>query len=320
MEMATDPEGSSLADGALVAPLRRQTGEQECITLNAILLSGIDQGWLLRLEFDQLVSDCAVIDAVLAAIADRDQAWPDQPDPWGHRLPAVPSDLGVDPAWVVLSQRCDLIRGYVLEPFVELARARRVTDKAQARAAQMNSNRLIAIASDDSGTFVADMRTRAWLPKYLLPSIESAHASIGEPVGHKRFRHRIGGRYHRDAVPDDLRNALAVPLSKAFRKGTRNRLLRHFSLLLGQRAGDKVLVLAIINPEASEEAALLDWEEAVAELRRISPEAHAMVDPDSQALAEVDLSVSDWLDSFKFDFDDLTYGAPASSEQLPPRT
>lgn len=310
--MTSTPDEPDLADDPLVGPLFRHTAEEERTVLNAILARGVDQGWLLRPRNDQLITDSTLVRRVLADIADRPQAWPDRDDPWRGQLPPAPSDLGDDAAWTVLSQRCDLIRGYALEPVIELAPARRVPDTGEARAARLNSTRLIAIAKDERGLYAVDMRCRAWLPKYLLTTVPGLHAAIDDVPEHKRFRHRLGGRYWRDGVPDDLRNAFAVPLSKAFSKGARNRLLRHFSMLLGERIDDKILVLAVIGPTASQDAANADWDEALEELGRTAPEARAMMHSDSAAITEDDLSVGQWLDVFKFDFDDLSYGSRSS--------
>lgn len=315
--MTTGPEEQDLSEHPLAAPLFSQSSEEEREVLNAILSAGLDEGWIVRPRPDQLITDSALVERVVDGLDGRPQAWPDIEDPWRDGLPPPPRDLGDEPAWVVLSQRCDLIRGYALEPFVELARVSRITDKAEARAATINSSRLIAIASDDRGLLAADMRSRAWIPKNEIVAV-GCHATIAESSKHKRFRHRLGGRYARDAVPDDLRDGFAVPLSKAFSKGARNRLLRHFTALLGRREGDRVMVLAIIDPNASEEAALLDWEEALAELHRISPAARELVHPDSQALPEWDLSLSEYLDTFKFDFDSLSYGSGAAEGHSPP--
>jgi hypothetical protein len=316
--MTTTPEESDLAGDPLVGPLFRHSDQEERAVLNAILTGGVDQGWLVRPRADQLITDTTVVDRVLRDIAARPQTWPDQDNPWRERMPPPPGDLGPDPAYAVLSQRCDLIRGYVLEPLIELAPARRVEDKGEARQARLNSTRLIAISSDERGVYAVEMRSRAWLPKHLLPDVPSLHAVIADPVEHKRFRHRLGGRYWRDGVPDDLRDSFAKPLGKAFSKGKRNRLLRHFSMLLGERVEDKLLVLALIGPNSPEDAAREDWDQAIDELERVSPDARRMLHEDSGPVTEDDLSVGQWLELFKFDFDDLSYASSSAEGHEPP--
>jgi hypothetical protein len=316
--MTTTPEESDLADDPLVGPLFRHTDQEERAVLNAILTDGVDQGWLVRPRADQLVKDTSMVDRVLLDIAARPHTGPDQDNPWRERMPPAPADLGQDPAYAVLSQRCDLIRGYALEPLIELAPARRVDD-GEARQARLNSTRLIAIGSDERGLYAVEMRSRAWLPKHLLPDVPNLHAVIVDPAEHKRFRHRLGGRYWRDGVPDDLRDAFAKPLGKAFSKGARNRLLRHFSMLLGQRLEDKLLVLALIGPDSSDDAARQDWDQAIDDLERIAPDAWRMLHEDSGPISEDDLSVGQWLEVFKFDFDDLSYGSrSAEGHEAPP--
>lgn len=315
MTRLSSDEQDLSADG-LVGPLFSQSETEERAVLNAVLSTGFDQGWLLRPKPGELLRDASVVDSVLEQIAGRPQARPDVEDPWRDGSPLPAKDLGEEPGWVILTQRCDLIRGYTLEPLVELVRAVRVVDRNEARKARINSTRLISIESDDVGLWAADMRTRAWLPKHLLPLVD-AQPVVASAASHKRFRHRLGGRYWRDAVPDDLRDSLGVPMAKAFSKGDRNRLLRHFSMLLGRRVEGQVMVLAVMSPDASEDDAIADWDDAMSELGAIDSQARAMVHPDSESIAEEDLSVAEWLDCFKFDFDDLTYGSRASADQAP---
>src|SRR5262249_12215244 len=158
------------------------------------------------------------------------------------------------------------------------------------RQARINSTRTVGVADDERGLWTADLRSRAWLPKHLARGCDS-RPLIGSATALKRFRHRLGGRYWRDAVPDDLREAFSAPMSKAFRKGAKNGLLRHFSMLLGRRVEDQVLVLAVIGPNSDEDAAVRDWEQAMHELTRADGTARAMVHPESGPITEQELSV-----------------------------
>jgi hypothetical protein len=136
--------------------------EEEQRTLDRILAAGIDQGWFLRAGEDELVIPSpAEAEHLHRLAAQREPVHPAEQDPWATRPPPAEAIPGTESGWVVLTQRCDLIRNYRLEPLVEVARAT-LLDGATAAAAKSNSPRLIAFAEAENGAvWAADLRQRA---------------------------------------------------------------------------------------------------------------------------------------------------------------
>jgi hypothetical protein len=130
---------------------------------------------------------------------------------------------------------------------------------------------------------------------------------------------RLGQRYWRDPVPDDLVETLQRPLRDAV-KGSVARIatLRNFTMLLGQRSvADRVLVLAVAEDGRMAEAER-DWIDLLDVLRRRAPTAHARIDEASGVYTSDDVPLGLWLDAFKFDFDEITYGSKAGADQATP--
>jgi hypothetical protein len=253
-------------------------------------------------------------------LAQRDEVRLEVADPWATGAPPVQSISGLEPGWVVLTQRCDLVRSYATEPLVEMARAAPLAGMAAA-SAKANSPRLIAFAdANPDGVWAADLRQRASLPKALLLEQPDLVPAIDGDRARKRFRLRLGQRYWRDPVPDDLVDALQRPLRDAVKGSTaRIATLRNFSMLLGQRSpGGRVLVLAVAE-EGRETEAESDWLELMEMLRRRAAEAHALIDAEESGVySPDDIPLGLWLDCFKFDFDELTYCRRADDEHAEP--
>jgi len=232
----------------LLVPLTASSEAVEREVLDRILASGIDQGAFVRPPQHQLA---VVADERLARllrdVSARASCSPGVEDPFFDRDPPQGPIDGDEPGWVVLTQRCDLIRAYRIEPLVELARAEPVTDRDILDQARSNSPRYIVLAERPDGAWVIDLRRRAWLPKHLLPD-QDAVQPLATARARKRLRLRLGQRYWRDPVPDDIVRDVQRPLREALRRSrTRVRLGGYFSDWLGVRDGDKVLVLAIVG-------------------------------------------------------------------------
>jgi hypothetical protein len=307
----------------LLAAVLASSATEEQQTLHAILEAGVDQGWFLRPDGDVLVSPSPFdSDRFFELLRDREPVRLERPDPWAEGPPPAQQIAGDRPGWVALTQRCDIVRSYVAEPLVELARASRLDGDAAA-AAKTNSPRFVAFAdATGGGVWAADLRRRASIPKGLLLAQPDLAPVIDTDRSRKRFRLRVGQRYWRDPVPDDLVDALQRPLRDAVRgSAARIATLQHFSMLMGQRADDgRVLVLAIAR-EGNEAEAQADWDALMELLEQRAPEAHALIEPEESGVySSDDVSLGLWLDCFKFDFDELTYGRRASDEQAdPPR-
>jgi hypothetical protein len=295
--------------------------EEERQTLDRILAAGIDQGWFLRAGEDELVIPSpAEAEHLHRLAAQREPVHPTAQDPWATGSPPVQAILGTGSGWVVLTQRCDLIRSYRLEPLVEVARAT-LLNGSPAAAAKSNSPRLIAFAeAENSAVWAGDLRQRAWLPKVKLPEQSDLTCAIDTERARKRFRLRLGQRYWRDPVPDDLVATLQEPLHKVLEQSaSRIAKLRNFSMWLGQRVErDRVLVIAVASEERHEEAEQ-DWDELMQLLRKKAPNAHALIESEESGVyRSSDVSLALWLDTFKFDFDELSYGRRADDDHAVP--
>ncbi len=207
-----------------------------------------------------------------------------------------------------------------MEPIVELARARTV-EGPDAAAAKTNSPRLVAFAEGADGVvWAADLRQRAWIPKLNLPLQPDLTQPIARDRARKHFRLRLGGRYWRDPVPDDLVNALQRPLRDAV-KGSTSRIskLRNFLMWLGLRTdGEQALVIAVASDDRRAEAEA-DWLELMSHLESSKPDAHALIEPHESGVYSVsEVSLDLWLRSFKFDFDEVTYSRRADDGHAEP--
>jgi hypothetical protein len=289
-------------------------------TLRCILEADLDQGWFLRPLAEELLNPSpAEMTRFYDALSERGGVSPDCDDPWAAGAPSARPIPGTDPGWVVLTQRCDLVRAFVTEPLVELARASRLQG-SDAAAAKTNSPRSIFLADAGDGHVGAvDLRQRAWMPKTRLLTQADLTPAIAGERGQKRFRLRLGQRYWRDPVPDDLVEALQRPLRDAVRgSAARIATLRNFSMLLGRRSdGDRVIVFAVAEDGRVDEADR-DWNELLDVLRNRAPAAHARIDEDSGVYSSDDVPLGLWLDSFKFDFDELSYSRKAGADQVAP--
>lgn len=163
---------------------------------------------------------------------------------------------------------------------------------------------------------MVDLRRRAWLPKHLLP-----HQRAVQPVtttrARKRLRLRLGQRYWRDPVPDDLVRDVQRPLRAALRSSRSGvRLGGYFSEWLGVREGDQVLVLAILGDGKDRREAESAFDQILAKLR---PEVRRRLAPESSVVGVFDISLGLWLEAFKFDFDDISYSSRADDDHATPR-
>jgi hypothetical protein len=284
--------------------------------LDRILVSGVDQGCFLRPPPDHLaVLDDEEMGRLLEDVSARSDCRPSLEDPFLDQDPPTAAMDGDEPGWVVLSQRCDLIRAYRVEPLVELARVEPVTDEGIIVQARSNSARYVLLADRADGAWVVDLRRRACLPKHLLPD-EAFARPVSAARAVKRFRLRLGQRYWRDSVPDDIVRDVQLPLRDAIRRSSsRVRKAGYFSEWLGLRDGDKVLVLAILGEGKDRREAEAAFDELLASL---APELQDRLAPESAVVDVDDIPLGLWLDAFKFDFDEISYGRRADEDHATP--
>jgi hypothetical protein len=307
----------------LLHPLCSATPEEEREVLHRILESGVDQGCFMRPPADHVFAlDPHQLEALLVATAKRPASLDlTRSDPYQIAEPAHVPIEGGDAGWAILSQRCDLIRPYRLEPLVELGRASVSTDPDVMRAARLNSPRLLWLGETESaGCWVVDLRHRAVMPKYLLPDQESIVFPLAPSRPRKAFRLQSGQRYSRDAVPDDIVANLQIPLRKAI-GGSAKRVQRagHFTAFLVHRRNEELLLMALIADDRSRGDAEADLDEILATLQKNDPAARALLAEESGAFYADDIPFGLFLDSYKLDFDEVSRGKHAGDDHAQPR-
>lgn len=307
--------------GALRQVFLDSSEHDEIACLDELLVRGVNQGWFLRPTDDDLVvPDPPTIAALSEALTGRSRPKPSRDDPWATESPPCEAIPDRDPGWVILTQRCDLIRAYVAEPLVELARATLLTDPTEVRAARLNSPRFIAFANCDvDSCWAADLRERAWLPKPRVLDQTPLVQAIETERQRKQFRLRLGQRYWRDPVPDDVVTDLQNPLRDVLnRSTTRVAMVRNFAAWLGQRLDEGQILVIAVAAEGRLAEAEEDWAEVMQTLGATKPDAYRMIHEDSGVYSAEDISLAVWLDAFKFDFDEITYGRRADEDHAEP--
>ena len=294
--------------------------DEELELLVEILSSGVDQGWFLRCEDESLLSPSpAEMERFLDTMDERPTVKLTEPDPWADGGPAAQPIAGEEQGWIVLTQRCDLVRALHVEPLVEVARAVRIEGDVVA-AAKAGSPRFVAFApAEAGGVWAVDLRQRAWLPKPQLLQAQPIPAIDGERT-RKQFRLRLGQRYARDAVPTDLVESFQRPLRDAVKRSRpRVAQLGSFTAWLGLRTVDGRVIVYAVAAEGREAEAEEDWMELMDWLERTRPGLYALIEPEESGVyAADDLPFGLWLDSFKFDFDEISYSSRAGDDHTPP--
>ena len=211
-----------------IARLQGLDARAERTLLNRILTGGFDQGCFIRPSPTVLLPDDPVeVKRLMDAIQNRERPPREEvADPFEYGRSQEPID-GDEPGFVVLSQRCDLLSTFALDPLVELAMARRVADRAEASTARRNSPRWLPLVEDEGGLWIVDLRLRAHLPKDKL--IEFEPRQVVAEDDWDRFRLRLGQRYTRDALPDSLVDQLARPIGKVVLKRSNSELTECFT-------------------------------------------------------------------------------------------
>jgi hypothetical protein len=317
-------EKTSEPDEELPEPLETLLAcgaDEEGAVLDKILADGHNQGWVLC-DCDSAVISLSPQQAeiLVARAGQRDVVMPSQGDAWADAQPPARPVPDQSSCWAVLTQRCDLVRSFAVEPVVEVARIVKLDAETGAPAARSNSPRLIYLAdANDGSVWAVDLRQRAVVPKHALQSITAVPA-IDTERAQKRFRLRLGQRYWRDPVPDDLVDTLQRPLIDAVRKSaTRIARFENFAMWLGLRADDNQVIVLAVAADGRLDQAREDWDEVMTILTNRSAAAAALIEPnDSGVYAADDISLGLWLDSFKFDFDELTYGRRAGETNAEP--
>jgi len=294
--------------------------EEELDVLCRILGSGIDQGCFLRPPPEHLIAVSPEQQEILfAALADR--------PPVG--LPSIDAGeslslgelpiVGDEPGWTVLTQRCDLLRSYCVEPLVELAHTTLIGPD-MAGPARLNSPRLLWLCDHtNDGCWMVDLRRRVLLPKHLVLQ-STIVRPFADDRARKLFRHRVSQRHGRDPVPDDIVELLQKPLKKVFSgSNAKVELASHFFAFLAVRAESELLLLALRDDDKPAEPADRAFDEILRRLREGDTDQTIALAKESMVLTAGDLSLDLWLKSCKLSLDEISYGRRAGDDHAQPR-
>jgi hypothetical protein len=297
--------------------LRDLDRDGEVVVLNNILTRGYDQGCFLRPKDADLIPNTpAVTDAVLSTLDDRDIAVePTADDPFGEQRLAASPIPETDPGYIILTQGCDLIRGFGAEPVVELAQVTLAKDPDGIMAAKRNSPRFIYIADGPKGTaWIVDLRRQARLAKDKLPDYDVVQ-TIADDAQYKRFKMRVGNRYSRDALPTDLVDRVQKPLRDLLKsKNALRKKAGVFSDFLVFRRDDQIRILPVIADGKDQRYAEDVWDEI---LEAMSEDLASLIHDDSNPMPIQQVNWWSYTTGWKMDLDDLSYGGKAV-KQAPP--
>jgi hypothetical protein len=294
------------------------SGDHEVKLLEDIQNRGYDQGSFLRPAPDQLlpVGDPDVTEAIFEAVADRSPSEAKCDDPF-EKAPVEPVPIpGTEPGYVIATQRCDLVRPLVTEPFVELVYTELWHEKQAIDAARKLSNRFIYIADhEEGGAWVADLRRRATLAKDCLTQHDAVLA-IDAGRMRKRFKLRLGQRYTRDVLPGAVAKQLD-PLMTFLRKNATNmKLTEPFTDLLAFRKDDKLEIVAVCPAGTPQKAADDAWQAVEDALPDDYVEEN--IHEDSRALPMEEASIVFLLDGWTLDAGDISVNRKAGPDHEDP--
>lgn len=302
----------------LLAGLGELGEDAERQLLDFILREGFDQGCFIRPDPEDLIYGLPDMADRLGRLAARAPQEPRVEDPFERSALAETSIEGREPGFMILTQRCDLVRPICQEPCVELAAVHHCVDDATIVAASLNSPRWLRLDSDDGGAWIVDLRCRALLPKHLLPKTGAAVLPLQEGRARRHLAQRIGRRYSRRPVPTDIVEGIQRPLASYLKSNKkRRRQSELFMEFLAVRRGGEILLLGLIGRDADRVKATIDFRDILA---KFGPLAGLPIAAESDAVTAVDIPLDLALDdhTHKLDMDQLTWSSKASEQAAEP--
>jgi hypothetical protein len=304
--------------------------EAEEKLLREIFAQGWEAGCWLRIPDEQmLLNTRAEVDKLLDSTKARKKLlldYGDDPHPGGLDFSPV---QGEEACFVIVGQRCDVIAQFKTEPLVELAPARRTTDKNLIATSWKNSPREFPLDPGATDTFLVDVRTRYWLPKIDLLSYEPRQGlPPNAPPNRPRYRFglRLAQRYNRTALPDRLVEAVLRPLDAVIKgDADADELFSEWMIYHGEQWNHPPHLIGLYvipdlegaeaeRAEQSEQQALRaekKFDDLVKALVAASPEAEELMNLDDAPTGAVNdeaLPYALWRASWKLDLDAHTFG------------
>lgn len=291
--------------------------------LNQILTSGWDQGCLLELgDGVQLpATSPPAIRLLLERLDGREARYPSEglADPFETEPLAQGNPGEREEGYLILSQRCDLIKGIATEPLVSVGLAFRCDRASLVSAARAGSSatHLYLCNVGHGEAWLLDLRSLGYVPKTWLSDRDPIHL-IEPGLARRRFGRGLGARSSRAPLPTELVDRVQNPLRDWLYKGAERRALcEPFSEFLLIEGPDGWGFLAILGEGEDADA-------AVERFDRLFEQIDAKLDDfpfdkDASDVIRLDqLSAADYFTAHRLDLDRVTYGSKASAEQASP--
>lgn len=245
----------------------------------------------------------------------------------GHEIPeTLPQDSKElpDVLWLVVTQRCDLIKGLRHEPTVALIR----TTKWTAQAAKDKTRRspyLYTVRQHDGSAWVADFRETIVVPKAVLTKYRARQCLDDGTAVRRRFALAYAQRTWRRPVPTDIQQKVQQPLQE-MRKRWRETFYRYISDILveiEERTG-KYIVYAVIgdgedyggeSPEDLEVLVARFFDETV--LEYLSTKSGDMISQEKSVVIPAEqLTMTQVFNTYKLDLNYMSSDEGGASPQI----
>ena len=319
---------------ALAARYIEVTEEREAELLKRLNDGGWEPGCWIRPEPEMIVrATQQEVTAFLEAIRTRKRPPRDiYDDCFPDGLPCEPIDGG-EPCYVVLSQRCDIVSAFRNEPLIELAQATVCSDKVRIGNAWRNSTREFPIDPRACPTHLVELRYRYFIGKLdlvELPLHQALPRDDAEYNVRERFPLRVGQRYTRSAVPDELAVKVVEPLQDLVKGDAElTGLFYEWALYHGGNHEQPPGVMAVYRLDIDEALDPVEQSQQEAEIRQraedrfeavieaLPGEAKALLDLDddhrTHAVPETEHVVTHWRQSWKLEWDEESFGGDADA-------
>jgi len=290
------------------------TREAEIELLRSILKGGWDQGcFVVESTIGEPIADTAVWLDEMAA-RERVGEIPDvDPHPQGLAHTDPPADIG----FVILTQRCDLLRDLQREPLVEFAPCREVKGD-ELNEASKNSPRYVLVYRPTQAGFgwTIDLRSRIWLPKTRIPEFGKPLQALSDHATERaQFALRVGRRYSRKPLPARYVSHIQAPLRKLLAGEYTHRTAEFTDWLIFEPPDGKgmPIIVALINDGADVVLAENTFNEI---LENLDEKAREHIDVDkSRVEFRGEVRLAQYLDSYPIDLYEITYAAGAKRKK-----
>lgn len=283
--------------------------------LDRILRGGWDLGAVFSLVGDRtpppLSPTCIWV--LHEKLGSRPALYPDGPDPFEAEPPPRGHHPDASDAYIVLNQRCDLIKGIAKEPLVKVAPARPIADRdlAASIANRTNATHAFLERDADGRVWASDLRMSGYVPKTWLKD-PSPHFPLAPGWPRRRLGLEVAGRYSRAPVPTHVVEGLQRPVQRLYKQPDFRDCTELFSeLIVLPDDNGRWQLIAVTDMGVDADEAAKDFDVMLGLI--LGEIGDFPLDRDgSDALRVDELSVADYFASFTLDMSRITYGQKAS--------